>query len=331
MSRATEPIRRPRRLRAGDVVAIVAPATPWENRSELLRAVAALEAWGLEVRLGAHVNDRHAYLAGRDEDRAADLAWAFGDPEIRAVFCLQGGYGTPRLVPLLDRDAIAGNPKPLCGYSDITTLHLAVERWAPVPTITFYSNGASGLGSADTTELSKASLHRALFSDEPYGAIAPSPDDPYVRTITGGRVTARLTGGCLDLVRATLGTPIEIDTRDRIVYLEDLDIGAYQLDGSLTHLRNAGKLAVAAGIVVGEMHRVGWREDLASFMQDMSIEDVLEEVLGPLGVPCIYGLPIGHGKHHVTVPHGALATLDADAGTLVVEEVVTADDRSVST
>jgi muramoyltetrapeptide carboxypeptidase len=136
----------------------------------------------------------------------------------------------------------------------------------------------------------------------------------------------RLTGGCPAPVRQTLGTPIEIDTRGKILYLEDLDIDAYLLDGGLTHLRNAGKLAAAAGIVIGELKNVGWRAERASFMQDMSIEDVLEEIIGPLGVPCIYGLPIGHGKHHVTVPHGALATLDADAGTLTIDEVVTADE-----
>jgi muramoyltetrapeptide carboxypeptidase len=165
-----------------------------------------------------------------------------------------------------------------------------------------------------------------LFSDEPYGAIARDPDDPYVRTITGGTAIGRLTGGCLDLVCQTLGTPIEIDTRERILYLEDLDLDTYEFDGRLTQLRNAGKLAQAAGIVIGELKNVGYRFDKAAFMQDMSVEDVLEEVIGPLGIPCIYGLPIGHGKHHVTVPHGALATLDADAGVLVIDEVVTADD-----
>ncbi len=318
-------IHAPRRLRPGDTVAIVAPASPWENRSELLRAVAALERWGLQVRLGEHVDDRLAYLAGRDEDRAADLNAAYRDPGIAAIFCLQGGYGAARLLPLLDRDAIGANPKALCGYSDITTLHLAIQAWTDPGTISFYSNGASGVGSPETSDFSRGTMHRALFSDEVYGPIPPDPDDPYVRTITGGTARGRLTGGCLDLVRATLGTPIEVDTTDRIVYLEDLDMGAYQLDGGLTHLRNAGKLEAAAGIVIGQLHRVGWREDLASFMQDMSIEDVLEAVIGPLGVPCIYGLPIGHGKHHATVPHGALATLDADAGTLIIDEVVTAD------
>ena len=100
------------------------------------------------MRLGEHVNDRHAYLAGRDEDRAADLNAAYRDPEIAAIFCLQGGYGTPRLLPLLDRGAIAANPKPLCGYSDITMLHLAIQAWTEPGTISFYSNGASGVGFA---------------------------------------------------------------------------------------------------------------------------------------------------------------------------------------
>ncbi|MEJ7754883.1 MAG: LD-carboxypeptidase [Candidatus Limnocylindrales bacterium] len=139
-------VRKPARLRPGDTVALVAPATPWENRSELLRAVAGVEKWGLTVKLGEHVNDRHAYLAGRDEDRAADLNAAFADPEVRAILCLQGGYGSSRLIRLLDRDVIAANPKALCGYSDITSLHLAVAAWSD--TITFYSNGASGVGAA---------------------------------------------------------------------------------------------------------------------------------------------------------------------------------------
>jgi muramoyltetrapeptide carboxypeptidase len=316
-------VRKPARLRPGDTVALVAPATPWENRSELLRAVAGVEKWGLTVKLGEHVNDRHAYLAGRDEDRAADLNAAYADPEVRAILCLQGGYGSSRLIRLLDRDVIAANPKALCGYSDITSLHLAVAAWSD--TITFYSNGASGVGAHETSQFSRGTMHRALFSDEVYGPVPPDPDDPWVRTITGGTTQGRLTGGCLTLVQATLGTDIEIDTEGRILYLEDLDLHAYTLDTVLTHLRNAGKLEAAAGIVIGQMKNVGWREDYASFMQDMSIEDVLEEVIGPLGVPCIYGLPIGHGKHHATVPHGAQATLDADARTLTVTEVVTAD------
>jgi muramoyltetrapeptide carboxypeptidase len=309
--------RKPPRLRPGDTVGIVAPASPWDNRSELLRGIAGLEAWGLTVKLGEHVNDRHGYLAGRDEDRAADLHAMLADSDVRAIICLQGGYGMPRLIPLLDETLFAANPKAICGYSDLTTLHLAAERWGGV--ISFYSNGASGIGASEVTDFSKASLHRALFSDEPYGPIGPDPDDAYVRTIVGGRATGRLAGGCAGLLSSAIGTRLQPNFRGRIVCLEEIDLEGYVLDGTLTQLRNAGLFAGAAGIVVGNI-RTKWSGAIA----ELSAEDIVEELLAPLGLPLVFGLPIGHGKHHATLPLGALATLDADAGSLVVEEVVTA-------
>ena len=310
--------RKPPRLHEGDTVGIVAPASSWENRSELLRGIAGLEAWGLKVKLGAHINDRHGYMAGRDEDRAADLHAILADPEVRAVVCLQGGYGTPRLIPLLDEANFRANPKAICGYSDLTTLHIAAARWGNV--ISFYSNGASGIGAADVTDFSKGSLRRALFSAEAYGPIGPNPDDPYVRTVVGGRATGRLAGGCAGLLSSAIGTRLQPDFRGRIVILEEIENEGYILDGILTQLRNAGSFDGAAGIVVGDI-KTKWSGGIA----ELSAEDIVEEVLGPLGLPLIFGLPVGHNKHHATVPLGALATLDADAGTLVVEEVVTAD------
>jgi muramoyltetrapeptide carboxypeptidase len=312
------PPHKPRRLREGDTVAVVAPASSWENRSELLRGVAGLEAWGLKVRLGEHVNDRHGYMAGTDAARAADLHAALADPEVAAVVCLQGGYGTPRLIPLLDEEAFRLHPKAICGYSDLTTLHLAAARWGDV--ISFYSNGVTGIGSPEVTDFSKASLKRALFSDEPYGAIGPNPDDGYIRSVVPGRATGRLAGGCAGLLTSAIGTRLEPDFRGRIVVLEEIELEGYILDGILTQLRNAGTLDGAAGIVVGDI-KTKWSGGIA----ELSAEDIVEEVLAPLGVPLIFGLPIGHNKHHATVPLGALATLDADGGTLVVEEVVTAD------
>jgi muramoyltetrapeptide carboxypeptidase len=313
-------VRKPPRLRAGDTVGLVAPANPWSSRSDLQRGVKALEGWGLQVKLGPHVNDRHGYMAGRDEDRAADLNAMWRDPEVRAIFCLQGGYGSPRIVPLLDREAITANPKAVMGYSDITALHLAVAAWGDV--ISFYSNGALGVGAVEVTDFSKQSLHRALFGDEPYGRIGPNPDDAWVTTIRGGTATGRLIGGCFGLVEGTIGTDWEIDTRGKILFLESTDDDeVYSMDNGLTHLRNAGKLDGVAGIVIGDMPGKH-----SGVTQELSLEDVLEELLEPLGVPVIAGLPIGHGKHHATMPIGSLATLDADAGTLVVDEVVTADD-----
>ncbi|HEX3429222.1 MAG TPA: hypothetical protein VHS36_10475, partial [Candidatus Limnocylindrales bacterium] len=203
-------------------------------------------------------------------------------------------------------------------YSDLTTLHLAASRWGEV--ISFYSNGAAGVGSPEVTEFSKASLRRALFSDEPFGPIGPNPDDPYVRCVVGGRATGRLAGGCAGLLSSAIGTRLQPDFRGRIVVLEEIELEGYVLDGILTQLRNAGLFEDAVGIVVGDL-KTKWSGGIA----ELSTEDIVEEVLGPLGLPLIFGLPIGHNKHHATVPLGALATLDADKGTLIVEEVVTAD------
>ena len=318
MTSSSDVVRKPPRLRPGDTVGVCAPASPWENRSELLRGVAGLETWGLRVKLADHVNDRHGYMAGRDEDRAADLHALLRDPEVRAIVCLQGGYGSPRLIPLLDESAFAENPKALCGFSDITTLHLAQQRWGNV--VSFYSNGLVGVGAADVTDWSRDQMRRALVSDEPFGPIAPDPDDPYVRTIVGGTATGRLGGGCAGLIASTVGTRLQPDYRGRIVILEEIELEGYVFDGFLTHLRNAGVLDGIAGIVVADI-KTKWSESIA----ELSAEDMVEEILAPLGVPLVFGLPVGHGKHHATVPLGALATLDADAGTLVVEEVVTAD------
>lgn len=314
-----EQVPKPPRLRAGDTVAIVAPASPWANRSDLERAVNGLAGWGLRVKVGAHVSDKHGYLAGRDEDRAADLHAALSDPEVRAVFGFQGGFGSPRLIPLFDEAVFSASRSAFCGYSDLTTIHLARQRWSGG--ISFYSNGASGVGAPETSAFSKATLHRALFSDEPYGPIPHDPDDPYVRTLAPGRVTGRLTGGCIGLVASTIGTRIQVDARDRILVLEDIPVEPEDFDGPLTHLRNAGILESAAGIVLPHLE-----QKPSGYTRSLSIEDVLEEILEPLGIPVLVGLPVGHGKHHATVPMGALATLDASAGTLEIEEVVTADD-----
>jgi muramoyltetrapeptide carboxypeptidase len=258
-------------------------------------------------------------MAGRDEHRAADLHAMLIDPVVRAIVCLQGGYGSPRLIPLLDERSFAANAKAICDYSDIMTLHLAAQQWANG--ITFYSNGVSGIGATEVSDFSKDSLRRALFSAEPYGPIGPNPDDPYIRTIGGGRATGRLAGGCAGLVSSSIGTRIEVDTRGRILVLEEIELEGYTLDGILTHLRNAGKFREVAGIVIGDV-KTKW----SGGNGELSVEDIAEDLLGPPGVPVIVGLPIGHGKHHATVPLGAMATLDADAGTLIVEEVVTADD-----
>lgn len=307
---------RPPALVPGDAVAVVAPASP-AGEEAALRGMAALAAMGLRPRPGAHLGLRRGYLAGTDRERAADLLAAWADPEVKAVFCLRGGYGSLRLLPLLNYGLPARRPKLLVGYSDVTALLLAVHRCAGLVTV----HGpmvASDLG-RDCDPLTRSWLARMLFTPAPLGPLPPPPGGEAV-TIRPGRAAGELVGGNLSLVTATLGTPYELDTAGRILFLEEVGEEPYRLDRLLTQLRLAGKLAAAAGVAIG---RLG---DWPAGPEGAGgpVRGVLEDVLGDLGVPVVAGMPWGHAGINLALPLGVRAELDAAAGTLTLLEPVTA-------
>jgi muramoyltetrapeptide carboxypeptidase len=313
-----------RRLPKGGTIGVPAPASGFFNRSEVLRGVEWWEARGYRVKLGEHVFERDDYVAGAAEKRAADVMAAFLDPEVDVVQCFQGGYGSMQTIPFLDFDAIGSHPKLFVGYSDITALHVALRRRCGLATV--YGYGLAGMGDKESTDFSRDRL-LAVLSGEGAGEVPRDPDDPYVRAIAGGTVTAPLVGGCLWLLLQTMGTPWEVDLEGCIFFFEDVDAPAWYVDGMLTQLHQAGKLDGVAGVVVGDMHQCDWREQRPEWPRTRSIEDVLELHLGPLGVPVLYKLPLGHGKHLAALPLGVEATLDADARTLeLVHPGVTKED-----
>jgi len=306
-------------LAPGGTIGVAAPASPYDSRSEVLRGVEWWESQGYKVKLAPHLYDRDDYVAGDAEDRAADLNALFADPEVDVVQALQGGYGSAQTIPYLDFDTIVANPKPLVGFSDITALHVAVRQRAGFPTV--YGNGLVGVGDPEVTEFTRKRLLDVLTGDAT-GPVPPSPDDPYTRTIHGGSVTAPLVGGCLWLLMQTLGTSWEFDVDGAIFFFEDYKAPPYYIDGQLTQLRHAGKLDNVAGVVVGEMQACDWGDlrPASDWARSRSLEDVLEEHLEPLGVPVLYRLPLGHGKHLASIPLGVRYTLDADRRTLTLEE-----------
>jgi muramoyltetrapeptide carboxypeptidase len=263
------------------------------------------------------VNERDDYVAGSPEGRAEDLNALFADPEVDVVHCLQGGYGSAQAIPFIDYDLIAANPKPFIGFSDITALHVAIRQRTGLAT--FYGPGVAGMGDKDTTAFTRGRLLDVLRGggDE---EIPRDPDDPYVRTIVGGTASAPVAGGCLWLLLQTMGTPWEVDLDEAIFFFEDYDAPPWYVDGMLTQLGQAGKLDRIAGVVVGDMEKCDWRETRPEWPRTKSIEDVLEQRLEPLDVPVLYKLPLGHGKHHATLPLGVPATLDANARTLKIDE-----------
>jgi len=298
---------------------VAAPASPYDSRSEVLRGVAWWESQGYRVKLAPGIWERDDYVAGVATERADDLNALFADPEVDVVQVLQGGFGSAQAIPHLDFDAIAANPKPLVGFSDITALHVAIRQRTGLATI--YGNGLMGVGSPNVTLFSKDRLLDVLRGGGA-GELPPNPDDPWVRTIRGGRVTAPLVGGCLWLLMQTMGTPWEIELEGAILFFEDVHSPPYYIDGNLVQLAQAGKLDKVAGVVVGHMEKCDWGDlrQVSDWARSRSIEDVLEERLEPLGVPVLYGLPLGHGKHLAALPLGLPCTLDADARTLTVDE-----------
>jgi muramoyltetrapeptide carboxypeptidase len=299
-------------------IAVVAPSSPPQTRSEIEQATAYFEGRGHTVVFGPHHRRVHGYLAGTDAERAADLQWALSEPGIDMVHCLGGGYGAARLYNRIDWDRL-GEPRIFCGFSDITALHLALGRHGPWTT--FYGPNFLRFTRKkdELTEVTEASFHRA-FAAEPPGRVPDDPDDPYVLTVDGGVADGPLVGGCLTLVAQSLGTPYEIETDGCIVLLEDLNEEPYVIDAHLNHLILAGKLDKAAGLVFGtdvNLKPLTIPEEVES---SLSIEEILDELVAPLGIPAIANVPVGHGKHMVTVPLGARARLDAEGKTLEILE-----------
>jgi muramoyltetrapeptide carboxypeptidase len=309
---------KPPPLPEGGTIGVAAASSPFENRSEIDRGVRWYEQRGYHVKLAPGVHARDDYVAGDAQARANDVTALFADEDVDVVQMLRGGYGASQVVPLLDYDVIAANPKPFVGYSDVTALHVAIRRRTGL--VTFYGLGLTSMGAPKREELDKEWFLRAMTSTDALGEVPARPDDPYIGAIGTGSATAPLVGGCLWLLRETLGTPWEVELDDVILFFEDVHAPPWHVDGMLTQLRNAGKLERVKGVAIGEMHKSDPSDQLEPWLRSRSMEDVFEHHLEPLGVPIVHNLPLGHGKHLWTLPLGVAATIDADARTLTIDE-----------
>jgi muramoyltetrapeptide carboxypeptidase len=315
---APSPIR-PARLRPGDAVALVAPATAAFQQDDLDIARESLEALGLRVKVGRHARDRHGSLGGRDADRAADINDGFADPDVRGVFPVRGGWGTARLLPLLDYDLIRRNPKILLGYSDITALLNGIH--ARTGLVTFHGPNAGGRWDAYSTGLMRRLLFEAqtLTLDNPSGISETNvltQTEHRVRTITGGRASGRLLGGNLTVLTAMLGSAWMPDFSGAILFLEDVGEDWYRVDRMMTSLKLAGILDRIAGFVFGTCSECEPDSGFAS----LTPEEIFADHVAPLGIPAWQGAMIGHGHAQWTLPVGAPVTIDADAGRLALQE-----------
>jgi len=310
---------KPARLQVGDTVGLVTPATAMYQQDEVDIARESLEGLGLTVEIGQHVRDRHGSLGGQDADRAADINRFFADTTVKAILPTRGGWGTARLLPLLDYDLIRRNPKILMGFSDITALLNGIH--ARTGLVTFHGPNAGGRWDQFSVDY----VRRVLFQGESVSFENPKSTadrnvltqiENRVRVITPGQATGRLLGGNLTVLTAILGSPYVPDFEDSILFLEDVGEQWYRVDRMMTTLKLAGILPKIRGFVFGTCNECEPGSGFAS----LTPEDIFKDHIAPLGVPAWSGAMIGHGHAQWTLPVGARVSIDAGAGTITMAE-----------
>ena len=311
----------PKALKAGDEVAVIAPASAVRDGAAFDRGLARLRAWGLAPVVLEHVpttadggldRPEGGTLAATDEERLRDLQNALDEPRYRGVFCARGGYGAGRLLQHIDWTRFRADPKPIVGYSDITALLAAA--WREAAAVGFHGPMVATTEAMDPGE-ANWKLQRALLTDASKPATLPHGGG---RTLRAGTAQGALLGGNLALVQSLLATPWQIETDGALLFLEDIGEAPYRVDRMLTQLRQTGALDRAAGILLGDFHV----DDTALASVHAPMQSVLEERLEGLSIPVVCDMPFGHRPGSWTLPFGTRARLTAEAGTAPTLELL---------
>ncbi len=312
------PILLPPRLREGDVVGIVSPAGATYERDRLDLVLDAVTALGFVPQVAPHALARYGYLAGTDAERAADVNAMFADPAVKALLPIRGDWGSARILPHLDYDLIRANPKVVIGFSDISALLLGV--YAQTGLVTFHGpHGITAWRAGQVEPLRQILMEGAAlsYSNPLLGADQDRlmRDQGRIQTITPGRATGPLLGGNLSVISGIVGSPYMPDTTGAILFLEDVGEVPYSIDRMLTQLKLAGVLDGLAGFVFGQCTSCGPGAAYGS----LTLEDILQDHIRPLGIPAYAGAWIGHVEPIWTLPIGGVVTMDAAAGRLQMQ------------
>ncbi|RYL90361.1 LD-carboxypeptidase [Sporolactobacillus sp. THM7-4] len=299
----------PERLNEGDTIGVISPASP-PNLQHLSHGAEWLNQLGFRVKSGNHTDYASGYLAGSDEERLEDFHQMFADDEVKAIVCSRGGYGSARFVDQIDFDFIRRHPKIFWGYSDITYLHTAIRQKTGL--VTFHGPMlASDFGLPDVPILSKQ-LFSQLFQPTP---LRYDEHVSKLNVLSGGSAEGTLVGGNLSLLVSSLGTPFEIDTKNKLLLIEDIGEQPYRVDNMLNQLRLAGKLKQASGFVIGDFRL----DDSQNEETARLFDEVLRTYLGDKNKPAMSGFLIGHCQPHFAVPLGTEALLDTERKQLWIQ------------
>lgn len=303
----TNPMVKPHRLKKGDTIGLVSPGFIIPEREDYIKIEEQLQDFGFNVKVGKNAKNRYGYFAGKDKERAADLNAMFRDPQVDAIIPFRGGWGSNRILEYIDFEAIRENPKPLIGFSDITSLLLSI--YAKTGLITFHGP----VGKSEWTDFTYLHFQTAVMEADAFSVSTPANQGNTI--IRSGKAEGRLLGGNLTVLTSMLGSYYLPDFDGAILFLEDVGEDVYRIDRMLTQLKLNGILDRVNGIVFGKCSDCSPSNDYS-----FSFSEVLDHHLLPLNIPAFSGAMIGHIDDMFTLPIGLPATLDADKGMITFHE-----------
>jgi muramoyltetrapeptide carboxypeptidase len=301
---------KPKALKAGDTIAITSPAGAVWDETQVETFSNILKGLGFNIILGKTLKEKHGYFAGTDELRAKELNDLFADKKIKGIFCMKGGWGCARLLDKLDYKLIKENPKVLIGFSDITTLLIAITTKTGL--ITYHGP----VGNSGWNDFTKNSFANVVQNAKPYTFEANPSNEEAIITINSGKASGELFGGNLTVLTSIIGSGYLPDWKGKILFLEEAKEEPYSIDRMLTQLKLNGILDSVSGIVFGKCAKCLAEEPNKSF----TLNEVLLQHFKPLKIPVFFGAMIGHIENKLTVPLGIHASIDADKGTISLLE-----------
>jgi muramoyltetrapeptide carboxypeptidase len=305
---------KPPRLRKGDVIGLIAPASTPSSEEKILKGALYLEQLGYRIKCGKHIRTVYGYLAGSDDERSADFNDMVHDKNVKAIFAIRGGYGTPRLLQKIDYRALKANPKIIVGYSDITALQLAIFR--KIGLVTFSGPMTGSEMWRDFDAYTEEKFWRLLTSNKKIGTMKNPANEPWL-TLRAGKASGRLLGGNLSLLACLMGTPYQPAMENSILVLEDVEESPYRVDRMLAHLLNAGILHKLQALVFGKFTDCVPNNPNDPFL---TIDQVQEDFVNKIECPAVANFQYGHIAKKLTLPWGLKTKIDTKKNKLEIVE-----------
>jgi len=301
---------KPRVLKKGDTIGIIAPASPPSSLEKITKGAEYLEQLGYRVKLGKNVQKVYGYLAGTDQERADDINTMFADNDVKAIIAVRGGYGTPRILPLLDYSVFKKKPKIFVGYSDLTALQLAIFRKTGLVTFSGPMVGVEMFKGVDS--FTEEHFWACITSTKKMGVIH-NPDERKLQTLVKGKASGILLGGNLSLIVALAGSKYLPSFKKSLLFIEEIEEETYRFDRMMNQLRITNILNDASGIIMCELTDVKATDTTKPFL---TAEQVMDDYLSKLKKPVVTGLVYGHVPQKLTIPIGIRATIDTSKNSL---------------